>query len=185
MQFHSIRPTYRTLSTIGIFTFAPLSLSGCRIFYYEGGLSHPYSYNLSKAEEKTREGKYDQAINFYKDHIEERLESKSRPKAENPFFYYLIIGDLELRQNSVEEALAAYELAEEKGVDKGLVSDRFRFVSSWYEKKGEYEKAVEILTRYNDRDPLLFDLVRDRIVREIIEAEDSPTAVEDSSTPAE
>lgn len=124
--------------------------------------------NLRKAEEFTRQERYDQAIESYRRHIEVRLEKEDRPEWENPYFYYLIIGDLELGQGHIAKALAAYELAQRKGVAKSLVSDRYRLVASWHESHGELNKAASIAEHYRELDPLLFDLMLDRLSKQIV-----------------
>jgi predicted Zn-dependent protease len=108
-------------------------------------------------------------------HVEDRLADKDRPEWENPYFYYLIIGDIKLRDNKVKEALASYEFAEAKKIDVQLVSDRYRYVAQWYEKQGKPDLAMEVLKKYRERDPLLFDAVLDRVAREITRKEDEAT----------
>lgn len=122
---------------------------------------------LSRADELTREGKYDEAIAAYEEHIQDRLADISRPEWENPYFYLLNIGDIELARNEPEKALKQYEEAEAKGIALTLVSDRYRAVATWFESRGELQKALEVLTRYQSKDPLLFDSMLDRIAREL------------------
>lgn len=158
----------RTLLAISIF-----AVSGCLFSSTE------YAH-LEKAEQFSRQQKIDEAIGEYIKHIDVRLNFKERPEWENPFFYYLLIGDLELKRSNVAEALKSYELAESKGVDKVLISDRFRFVASWYENNGKLKEAIETLRQYRDRDPLLFDAVMDRLAKKLTALEDTgqltPTA---------
>lgn len=151
------------------FSIALLFILGCKSSYFNLG---PYR-NAEKAEEYLRQGKLEEACESYRKHVEDRLADKDRPEWENPFFYYLIIGDIKLRDNKVKDALAAYEFAESKKIDSQLVSDRYRYVAQWYEKKGEYKNAMKILEKYRDRDPLLFDAVLDRIAKELTTIEDS------------
>lgn len=130
-----------------------------------------YRY-VEQAEELLRQEKFEEASEAYRRHVEDRLAAKNRPQWENPYFYYLIIGDIKLRSNKVTEALAAYEFAEKQKVEPQLVSDRFRYVAQWYEKKGDLKSAMEILTKYRERDPLLFDAVLDRMAKELTTQED-------------
>lgn len=131
------------------------------------GLNH-----LQKADQYTREGKVEQAIQEYERHIERRLSAENRPEWENPHFYLLVIGDLHLQQHEPEKALKIYERAEKEQVTPELIYDRYRFVASWYEKEGQLEEAFQLLTKYRSKDELLFDLMLDRISRKIVEAEE-------------
>ena len=131
------------------------------------------SGHLRKAEEFSRQGRIDEAISEYRTHMNERLSEKNRPEWENPYFYLLLIGDLEIRNGRVDDALKTYEEAEDKGVDKTLVSDRYRYVGSYLAERGDYQKAIEVLTRYRDRDPLLIDSMLDRLARKLVASQDS------------
>ena len=134
------------------------------------------SAQLHAAEELTSEGKPDEAITAYRKHISERLETSDRPEWENPYFYLLNVGDIELSRGNVDAALAAYEEAERENVELPLVADRYRAVAVWYEEHGEPQKALDILTKYREKDPLIFDSMLDRIARELTKAETTPDA---------
>ena len=129
--------------------------------------------HIRNAERYAEEGKPDEAIDEYRRHIEYRLSVEDRPEWENPFFYLLIIGDLQLQKGSVDDALASYEEAEKNGVDRSLVADRYRHVGSCLAEQGKLTDALRVLTQYRDRDPLLIDSMRDRIAREIISRDES------------
>lgn len=129
--------------------------------------------HFHNAEVFTEQGKFDEAIAEYHKHIEYRLAVPDRPEWENPWFYLLKIGDLQLQKNDVAGALASYEEAEKKGVDRSLVADRYRHAANFLAERGRLAEALQILTTYRDRDPLLIDAMRDRIAREIIEKEDT------------
>ncbi|MEN9845631.1 MAG: hypothetical protein RIS36_778 [Pseudomonadota bacterium] len=122
---------------------------------------------LLDAEELSTEGKHDDAIAMYREHITNRLQVTDRPEWENPYFYLLNVGDIELNRGHVDKALAAYEEAEGRKVELPLVADRYRAVATWYEKHGQLEKALEILTKYRNKDPLIFDSILDRVAREL------------------
>ncbi len=128
--------------------------------------------NLRHAEELLRQKKYDEACQAYLDHINQRLALTDRPEWENPYFYYLLIGDVRLRQENVTASLAAYDFAEKMKVEPQLTSDRYRYVASWHEKKGELKSAIAVLVKYRDRDPLLFDAMLDRLAKELTMKED-------------
>ncbi len=132
--------------------------------------------HLERAEDELSHKKYDEACESYRQHVETRLKAKDRPDWENPYFYYLIIGDIRLRQNKVKESLAAYEFAETKKVEPQLISDRFRHVAKWHEQSGDIEASMNILKKYRDRDPLLFDAILDRLAKELTAIENQPFA---------
>jgi tetratricopeptide (TPR) repeat protein len=128
----------------------------------------PYGRDyVKKAEKYAAKKEYDQAISAYHQHMQARLNVPSRPDWENPYFYALLIGDLELERGQVEAALKAYTDAYDNEVEKTLVADRMRALGLWYEKHGEYQKALDHLSKYKDLDPFLFNLVLDRIAKEL------------------
>ncbi len=147
-----------------ILLLALTTLSGC--------ISTHRSELLQRAEENTRHGNYDEAIKAYQQHIKERLSAEERATWENPYFYLLAIGDIQLKQGKYDDAIKSFEIAEAHQIDPLLVSDRYRYVASLYEKDHKLKEAIDILTRYRDRDPLLYDLVRDRLAKELLEEED-------------
>jgi tetratricopeptide (TPR) repeat protein len=129
------------------------------------------SENLRRADELSREGKYEEAIDSYRKHMEYRLTVTARPEWENPYFYLLLIGDEYLHRGEPAKALEQYEEAERKEVHPTLISDRYRAVARWYEEHGELQQALDILTRFRDRDSLLFDAMADRVARTLTERE--------------
>lgn len=145
--------------------FTGTGLTACR----SSGLKN----NLNNAEELLRQEKYDQAIEIYKKHMDNRLNLEKRPEWENPFFYYLFIGDIELRRSNIDKAMEYYKLAQAKGVHTSLISDRIRYVASWYEEKNMHEEAIEILKANRELDPLLFDAMLDRISKDLIQKQDN------------
>jgi len=149
-----------------------LCISACQPFFVFGTHRFGTYQHLKTAEEYSRQGNYQKAISAYKAHIQSRLSVKERPEWENPYFYYLIIGDLQLSQGEVSEALTAYETAEKNDVDVHLVSDRYRYVASWHEKNGDLQEAFDVLMNYRDRDFLLMDMMLDRLAREMVRLED-------------
>ena len=152
-----------------------LALSGCRVFFYStpAGSSTAAAEHLRAAEDYVDKSNYDQAIIEYRAHIDERLQIEERPDWENPWFYLILISDLELRRGDVSAALASLDQAIEKKVDTSLVADRYRAIARWYEERGELEKSFEVLQKYRDVDPLLFDAILDRLGRKIVAAEES------------
>lgn len=147
--------------------FGSLALTACSPFFGQEreGL-------LQKAEELLRQERYDEAVETYERHLEYRLALEHRAEWENPYFYYLMIGDIRLKQNRGEEALAAYLQAQTKGVDLLLVADRIRTVARWFERRGELDRANSLLMEHRELDPLMFDTMLDRIAREITAREE-------------
>jgi tetratricopeptide (TPR) repeat protein len=139
------------------------------------------SDELRRAEELTREGRYDEAIVAYREHMESRLEVSNRPEWENPYFYLILIGDVQLSRGEPTAALTIYEESESKLAScqdpeakkfhETLLSDRYRAVASWYAEHEQLEKALEILRRYRHRDTLIFDAHLDRVARALTERE--------------
>lgn len=162
--------------------FTSLSLQYCKPLISNTGFGLGGHQRLKQAEELLRQDKFDQAIEAYQEHMQERLSSKNRPDWENPYFYYLLIGDIELGRGQVSKALAAYEFASKNNIHSSLISDRYRFVASWYEARGEYDDAIDILKKHRDLDPLLFDAMLDRIAKHITYLEDIASQ-NDASTP--
>jgi tetratricopeptide (TPR) repeat protein len=125
-----------------------------------------------QAEQLIQEERYDQAIDTYQRHIAARLAASDRPDWENPHFYLLPIADLQLKTSRPHEALQSYIEAEKQGVESSLLADRYRAIATWHVENGDLQAAFEILKRYRDRDPLLFDSMLDRVGRALT-AEDS------------
>ncbi|MBX7138984.1 MAG: tetratricopeptide repeat protein [Oligoflexia bacterium] len=160
-------------------------LGGCFFRVWSSSYSSSDYEHLSKAEEYTRQAKYDEAITEYQQHIEFRL-SRPRPEWENPHFYKLMIGDLQLQKGDAATALKSFEEAEKAGIDRALVADRYRSIASWHEKNGRYSEAIQVLQKYRDRDDLLFDAMMDRLARTLSKVEESPkkkAAATPTSTP--
>jgi tetratricopeptide (TPR) repeat protein len=156
-------------SVLKIFTLVTIVfLSGCKFWF----ASSPYD-NLRKADEAVRRKDYQTAIDLYQQHIDYRLTVKDRPEWENPYFYLLQIGDIQLGQEKDQDAIKSYLRAEENGVDKGLISDRIRYIGAWYEERGRLDDAFQLLKAHKARDPLLFDLALDRIAKEMVKKEEN------------
>ena len=131
------------------------------------------SNSRALAAKYSKEKKYEEAIQEYRNHIQERLKVTSRPEWENTYIYLLDIGDLYLEQGNVEEALATYKEASEHEVKKSYIADRYRYVANWYANKGDIKSALKLLEKNREQDPLLFDLMLDRLARQLIKEEDN------------
>jgi predicted Zn-dependent protease len=110
-------------------------------------------------------------------HIAERGRVANRPEWENPSFYLVLIGDLELGRDRVDQALENYVEADAAKVDEALVSDRIRSVAKWYEDRQRFGEAFALLQKYRLRDPLLFDPTLDRLGKKITELEEKTREV--------
>jgi tetratricopeptide (TPR) repeat protein len=158
----------RIWTSISLVTLLAFGTTGCGSLLFDGGdMSH-----LREAEMLSRQGRYDDAIRAYEQHLLRRLEVDDRPEWENPYFYKLLIGDIHLRENAVDRALDAYQEAHRHGIDTVMVADRLRSVGRWYEQRGDYKRAFELLTAHRELDPLLFDTILDRVARRMVEAEE-------------
>lgn len=160
----------KRLFQITFLFFALIPLSGCISFFSFSYNGFPSRYDYAK--HLIEEKKYDEAIAEYHLHIDERLNSPTRPTDENPFFYYILIGDVYLKKNDINSALGAFKTAHENQVHDKLVLDRFRQVSDIYVSEKKFDIAIELLNTYREIDSLLVDSDIDRIHRTMVEAED-------------
>lgn len=126
------------------------------------------------AERLRKEEKFDEAVEAYKRHIEIRQKARSRPETENPYFYFLFIGDTYLEAKKPNPAEEAYGIAKNEKVDSALVISRFHQLGQWYETQGNLSQAMSIFKRYRELDPMVFDYDIDRIHKLMVEQEYSP-----------
>jgi predicted Zn-dependent protease len=103
--------------------------------------------------------------------MEDRLAESKRPEWENPYFYLLRIGDLQLRMDQPVAALESYQQAEAQKVESSLISDRYRATANWYIEQGRLQEAFDLLQKYRERDSLLFDAMLDRVGRALTDQE--------------
>lgn len=165
---HDRPPVWQRILTALLAGAMLASLPSCGIWHSSEG-----SKWLRKAEEYSRQGDYDQAIDAYRRHIQERLEVQPRPEWENPYFYLVLIGDIELGRDRPAEALSAYQEAEKRGVDMYLIADRIRSLAGWYEKNDQLDAAIGLLNNYRDKDSLMIDAMLDRLSKELTRREDN------------
>ena len=127
------------------------------------------------ARELAAEGKYQEAIASYERHIESRLKDKDKPADENPYFYYLLIGDTYLKLDDPNNAQRYFTLAKQNQVDTPFLSDRFRQLAYWYSDKRNYKEALHLLETHRALDEINFDYAIDEIHKAMIAAEDQNT----------
>ena len=80
-----------------------------------------------------------------------RLGRKDRPEWENPYFYQILMGDIQLSRGQPDEALAMYQEAEKNGVDAMFdiyaellgVSVITAIMPVWYQALSPAEKIPE------------------------------------------
>ena len=149
------------------------------LFSYSACHSLSGESSLHRAEELSREGRYEDAIAAYREHIDDRL-AVDRPDWENPYFYLLKVGDLQLSMEQPEAALRTFAEAESHKVDPDLVSDRYRSVAHWYLDHEKPQEAFDLLKTHRQRDSLLFDALLDRVARALVEGESSGGQVNES-----
>lgn len=151
----------RYSASIVIFTFFNCSIifSSCAFKNYR-----------QLAQEAQSSGETELAISLYKEHIQQRLTAKDRPEWENPWFYYLVIGDIFLKNGDIDKAVIYYIEAEKKGVKTEYVTDHIIRIALHYEEKEQYSEALKHLQNYKDRDPDFFNLIMDRIARKAAES---------------
>ncbi len=125
-----------------------------------------------RAESFRKDGKFDQAITEYQAYIDERLKRKDFPPDQSPYFYYLLIGDSYVGLGRPDDAEKAYLTALDNGTEQSLVAGKMRALADWFETRGEYETAIELLQRHHNLDPLLYNIEIDQLHKKLIEAED-------------
>lgn len=128
--------------------------------------------HAQRAAQLRQQGKYEESIEQYRLHMEQRKNDPNRPQDENPSFYELLIGDVFLDAGNPKEAEESYLRASSQNVHGDLVNFKFRHLGQWYESQGNLGKAIEILKKYRDRDPLMFDYDIDRLHKAMLKQED-------------
>lgn len=128
---------------------------------------------VTRAEVAMEQGRYDEALESYRAHRDERLAAADRPDWENPHFYTLLMGDVELRRGNPEAALKLYTQADQEHLSPSLIDDRYRAVATWHLQSEQFDKALEILKAHRARDPLLFDAMLDKVAKRMTKNEDS------------
>jgi tetratricopeptide (TPR) repeat protein len=142
-------------------------LLGCSFFRPDNKPSH-----ARIAAQLREEKNYSESINEYHKHIKARLEDPRREPEENPYFYYILIGDVYLDKGDQARALESYLIAKQQSVEVPLIVDRLRKVASHLRKQGKLKEALELLKEYRGLDEFVFDLDIDEIFKELVKRED-------------
>ena len=160
-----------------------LLTSGCKFYLRPFSFSFSPKYSRAeKAEQLRNEGKCDEAIEEYRSHMQTRLTEPTRPEDENPYFYYLLIGDCHLQMGDVEQAKKDYVAAKDANVQAPLVNERLRRLGHWYEAQGRFDEAIDHLQEFRELDTLMFDLDIDRIHKRQVRSEQE-SELNSSQTP--
>ena len=138
-----------------------------------GGCFFSSPSHLLRAEELRAAGKFEPAIKEYQAYIDQRIERKDYTDSDNPYFFYLLIGDSYLGMEDPAKAEESYLKAKENGTADNLVAGKLRGIGQFYELRGRYAEAIEFLRKHRELDPLLFDLDIDRNHKSLISAEDA------------
>lgn len=145
-----------------IILLSSLIWNGCLSF-------RTFSY-AEQAQGYEAKGDFEAAIKAYSMHIEARQDSAL--KGENPYFYYLLIGDDYLKLDKPIDAKAAYDTARGNQVDPPFLVDRAKILAKYYAVKAKFEEAIKILTDYRDLDIIAIDYEIDSIHKQMLEFED-------------
>lgn len=127
---------------------------------------------LESADAARKDGRFEEAISLYKQHMQQRLETSWKIKNENPYFWLLTVGDVYLEAGDPVKARQAYDLARENNVEVPLLVDRYLTLATWYKDHGDSKEAIAILTEYRSLDTLLFNGELDAISKELVAQED-------------
>ncbi|MCC6953700.1 MAG: hypothetical protein IT290_06245 [Deltaproteobacteria bacterium] len=151
-----------------------ITTTGCRFYYgmWRGDFSGDPSSYAQRAEKLRASGDLEGALEAYRKHFERRLSDPRRPSDENPYFYYLPIGDVLLQMGKAQEAKESYVTAKEHEVDAALVIDRIRQLADHYVTKKEYAEALKILRAYRSMDVDIFDADIDALHKKSVAEED-------------
>ncbi len=136
------------------------------------GCASQHEYSPFYAKELADDGRTDEAIAVYKLHIQRRLAEEDRPSDENPYFFYLAIGDIYLKKNDLLNARIAYETALANEVSHLSLADRFKQLADALGNQNKHDEAIELLKKYQHLDPLMLPLAIDTLHRQMIAKED-------------
>jgi|GEM_PF-5920417 len=136
------------------------------------GLLGPTISPSTKARQLRQEGRWEEAIAEYQIHMTRRLEDPRRPLEENPYFYFILIGDCYLEIAKFEDAQNAYISAYKNGVEPEIIAFRIRKLAKWLEDQERFEEAMDMLAQYRYLDDLVLDYDIDQLHKKSIEKEE-------------
>ena len=122
------------------------------------------------AQQHEARGEYDQAISSYLKHIDSRLQTKII--GENPYFYYLLIGDIYLKTEDPLAAKKAYDTARTNKVEASFVVDRAKLLAKYFSSKNNFDQAISTLNEYRELDSAAIDYEIDFIHKQMLTFED-------------
>jgi tetratricopeptide (TPR) repeat protein len=125
----------------------------------------------NKVSELEEQKQFEEARAVYKKHQVYRLSRRERAEWENPYFYSLLIGDLYLKEGKATDSLTMYEEALRHKVEAHLIDDRILKLGVWYMEKGLYGEAISLLSKYQKRNPLLYESALDKASKELTKRE--------------
>lgn len=138
---------------------------------------YPEASHAKIAAALSKAGRYDEAIAEYQRHMEVRREVKNRPASENPSFYYVLIGDVHLKQGDSQGAQDAYAQAEADGVEKDLLVDRYRQTADWLASRGRDDDAIALLRQHRELDAFSIDVDIDRLQKAMVAKEQGASSL--------
>lgn len=171
------RQKFRALAillTLGLFA------TSCSFTFSSYSLKSFFGTHARRGAAFRSEGRYEEAIKEYLFHIEARRNASRQAVNENPDFYLLIIGDIYLDMDRPEDAEQSYLAARDRGVENSFLADRFRRLSRYFENLNKIDQAIEVLRKYRIHDPMLYDVIIDRLHKKAVYSEDPAAAVQDS-----
>lgn len=158
----------------GCLVILGLPITGCSVFVWASDFRFPQNRltHAQRAQDLRNEHEVDEAVKEYHLHIEQRLATANRPEWENPYFYYLLIGDTYLENDQPQEAKDAYLTAYHEKVNEHFIVDRLVQLANWYLKHRQDEAGISLLRQYRELDPLLIDNEIDQMHKKIVSEED-------------
>ena len=122
------------------------------------------------AQQYESEGEHEKAISFYLKHVDVRLQANIA--GENPYFYYLLIGDIYLKADDPLAAKKAYDTARTNKVEASFLVDRAKLLAKYYSEKSSFDQAIAVLNEYRELDTMAIDYEIDFIHKQMLSFED-------------
>ncbi len=127
---------------------------------------------INKVKELEENGKIHEAYKVYISHIENKLDKKENNQTKyNPFFYFILIGDMYLRNKNYDAALSSYLIARSRKIKKEIIVDRIQLIAKRYIKEKKYQKAWDLLEKYKNLDELSFSYQLSELHKKMVKEE--------------